>query len=377
MSISTLPPGDVTATPQAGSDAGRWAAFQARDPSADGRFVIGVTSTGIFCRPSCPARHPAPERVRFYETPTEARAAGFRPCLRCHPEGRRVLPADLVLVRAAARLLDESEGPLPLARLARRLAVSPARLEATFLRLTGVTPRQYGDARRLARFKDAVRGGDTVTDALYSAGYGSSSRLYERAHQLLGMTPATYGRGGLGMRLRFATVASPAGLLLVAVTPRGISSVMLGDDPAVLEATLRAEYPRAGITHDPAGLAPWLAEVVAGIDGARPLVELPVDVRATAFQRRVWEALRRIPRGETRSYSEVARSLGHPRAVRAVAHACAVNPVALVVPCHRVVRGDGSLAGYRWGIERKRVLLDRESEQQADTAATAGEQVTG
>jgi len=340
-----------------------WARVVARDASADGRFVFGVASTGIFCRPGCPARRPHRINVRFYHSPLEARRAGFRPCRRCHPEGEPVASRDLDLVRRACALLIDPDGPTTHAALAARLEVGPGRLVQTFRRLTGLTPRQYADALRVERFKRTVRDGGSVTDALYDAGYGSSSRLYERASDLLGMTPATYGRGGQGMRIGFGLADSPLGRLLLGVTERGICAVRLGEDDASLEAGLREEYPRAEIVHERALLAPWLAEVVAGLDGARQIEALAVDIRATAFQRRVWQALRRIPAGETRSYSQIARSIGQPTAVRAVARACATNPVALVVPCHRAIRDDGSLAGYRWGIERKELLIARESDR--------------
>jgi AraC family transcriptional regulator of adaptative response/methylated-DNA-[protein]-cysteine methyltransferase len=340
-----------------------WATVVARDASADGRFVFGVTTTGIFCRPGCPARRPQRVNVRFYHSPLEARRAGFRPCRRCHPEGEPVDSRDLELVRRACALLVDPDGPATHAALAARLGVGPGRLVHTFSRLTGLTPRQYADSLRVERFKRTVREGGSVTDALYDAGYGSSSRLYERASDLLGMTPATYGRGGQGMRISFGMADAPLGRLLLGVTERGICAVRLGEDDASLEAGLRAEYPRAEIVHERAVLAPWLAEVLAGLDGARQIEALPVDIRATAFQRRVWQALRRIPPGETRSYSQIARSIGQPTAVRAVARACATNPVALVVPCHRAIRDDGSLAGYRWGIERKELLIARETDR--------------
>jgi AraC family transcriptional regulator of adaptative response/methylated-DNA-[protein]-cysteine methyltransferase len=342
-----------------------WQAVVARDRASDGAFVFGVRSTGIFCRPSCSARRPHRDRVSFYRDPGAAREAGFRPCLRCHPEGEPITLSELELVRRASRYLDDEPVPVPAAELARELGTTSARLERTFRRLTGVTPREYGDAVRVERFKRSVRASGSVTDALYDAGYGSSSRLYERSDALLGMTPAAYGRGGAGTQIRFAIIASPAGRLLVAITDRGISSIALGDDDTDLERELRAEFPLADLERDQAGLAPWLAEVVAGLDGARPLEGLPVDVRGTAFQRRVWQALRRIPAGETRSYTAVAREIGAPRAVRAVASACARNPVPLVVPCHRVVREDGTLGGYRYGLDRKRLLLSRENEREA------------
>jgi AraC family transcriptional regulator, regulatory protein of adaptative response / methylated-DNA-[protein]-cysteine methyltransferase len=362
--IRTAKPAPVIPSIELDPDA-CWQAVVARDRASDGAFIFAVQSTGIFCRPSCSARRPRRDRVSFHRDPGAARAAGFRPCLRCHPEGEPITTAELELVRRASQYLEDEPTPIPAAELAREVGTSSGRLERTFRRLTGVSPREYGDAVRVERFKRSVRASGSVTDALYDAGYGSSSRLYERSDALLGMTPAAYGRGGAGTHIRFATLASPAGRLLVAVTDRGISSIALGDDDADLEMELRSEFPLAELRRDQAGLAPWLAEVVAGLDGARPLEGLPVDVRGTAFQRRVWQALRRIPAGETRSYTAVARQIGAPRAVRAVASACARNPVPLAVPCHRVVREDGTLGGYRYGLELKRLLLSRESERLA------------
>lgn len=336
-----------------------WQAVLNRDPQFDGRFVFAVRSTRIYCRPSCPARRPRREQVAFFPVPEAAERAGFRPCRRCRP--RTAAHPQAELVQRACRLIEAGlEEPLTLARLGRELGLSPHHVQRTFKRVLGITPRQYADACRLSLLKARLAKGDDVTTALYAAGYGSSSRLYERAPAQLGMTPATYRRGGQGMRIGYVTVASSLGRLLIAATARGLCAVSLGDTDGLLEAALAQEYPNAEIRRDRNGLSRWVNLLLAHLRGRQPRLDLPVDVQATAFKRQVWEALRRIPYGETRSYSEVARALGRPGAARAVARACATNPVSLVIPCHRVVREDGSLGGYRWGLERKHALLAQE-----------------
>ena len=334
-----------------------WTAVLARDAGRDGSFVYAVASTGIYCRPSCPSRRPRRPQVAFFPTPDAAEGAGYRACRRCRP--REAAAGAAAVARACAWIDAHPDEPVSLAALARAVGLSPAHLQRTFRRATGVTPKQYADARRLARLKERLQKGDDVTTALYDAGYGSSSRLYERSDARLGMTPATYRRGGRGMRIRFACADSPAGRLLVAATERGLCAVQLGEDDDALETALRREFPEAEIAADAAGLGALVAAVLARLD-AGPSPALPLDVRATAFEQQVWAALQEIPPGTTRTYGEVAAALGRPGAARAVARACAANPVALVVPCHRVVRGDGGLGGYRWGEERKRRLLARE-----------------
>jgi AraC family transcriptional regulator of adaptative response/methylated-DNA-[protein]-cysteine methyltransferase len=338
------------------NDDPRWSAVAARDRRADGAFVFAVTSTGIYCKPSCPSRRPAPERVRFFDQPDAAEREGFRACRRCRP--RAADPAVAAVARAC-RAIDESDEPLSLDRLAAETGVAATALHRAFKRVMGVTPRQYAEARRVERFKTTVKGGSGVTGALYEAGYGSSSRLYEKSNDRLGMTPDRYRRGGRGMRLAFTTVGSPLGRLLVAATERGISAVTLGDDDGALEAALHEEYPAAEIRRaapdEPLGA--WVEAIVEHLEGSRPHLDLPLDLQATAFQARVWEELRKIPFGETRTYSEVAAAIGRPTAARAVARACATNPTALVTPCHRVVRSGGDPSGYRWGVDRKRALL--------------------
>lgn len=355
-----------------------WEAVQGRDRSADGQFVYAVRSTKVYCRPSCPSRRPTRSQVVFFALPQAAEGRGFRPCLRCQP--RRARSCD-PRVEAVARVCREIESRvdsaeettgLSLAALSSSTNMKPHQLERAFRRLMGISPRQYADSRRMLRLKSDLRKGDNVTTALYEAGFGSSSRLYERAPSHLGMTPATYRQGGAGMRIEYTIVDSPMGRLLAGGTTRGISALYLGESDEQLEASLRKEYPRAELVREAAGgrgLRTWLEKILAHLRGREPNLDLPTDVQATAFQRRVWEELRRIPYGSTRTYSEIARKIGRPSAVRAVARACATNPISVVVPCHRVVREDGKLAGYRWGVERKRTLLEHESAQMAGTGA--------
>ena len=343
--------------------ASRWRAVLARDRRFDGAFVYAVRSTGIYCRPSCASRKPRRAQVAFFPVPEAAERAGFRACRRCHPGAASPADPRIALVRSVCRLIDaRPDVPASLATLSASAATTPHRLLRAFRAVLGVTPRQYRDERRLARFKTQLKERKKVSPALYEAGYGSTSRVYERADAQLGMTPATYGRGGAGTRIAFAVVPCALGRLLVAATARGICRVGIGDDAPALERGLRAEFPAATIARDDDTLRSWVAEITAHLDGRQPHLDLPVDVRATAFQRRVWEALRKIPYGSTRSYSEIARAMGNAKATRAVARACATNPVAIVVPCHRVVRENGDLGGYRWGVERKRAMLKQEAE---------------
>jgi AraC family transcriptional regulator of adaptative response/methylated-DNA-[protein]-cysteine methyltransferase len=346
-----LPPADAA-----------WAAVEARDAGMDGRFVYAVTSTGIYCRPSCPSRRPRRDRVAFFAAPEGAEAAGFRACRRCRP--RSAGPSEAArTVRLVREYLDAHlDETVTLEELGREVGLSPWHLQRTFKQQTGMSPKNYVQARRAERLKARLQEGETVTTATYEAGYGASSRLYEQAGRRLGMTPGTYRRGGAGLDIRYAVVASPLGRLLVAATPRGVCAVTMGDDDRTLEAALRDEYPKARLDRiegEGDDFAAWVEAVVASLDGA-PLT-LPLDLQGTAFQQRVWRALQEIPRGETRTYSEVAAGLGQPTAARAVAQACASNRVALAIPCHRVVRSDGDSGGYRWGAGRKRQILARES----------------
>ncbi|MGD0957250.1 MAG: bifunctional DNA-binding transcriptional regulator/O6-methylguanine-DNA methyltransferase Ada [Candidatus Acidiferrales bacterium] len=361
--------------------AARWRAVQARDRKADGAFVYAVRSTGIYCRPSCPSRKPRREQVVFFPLAEAAEQKGFRACRRCRPRAVQLSNPKIEAVARICREIDariladpsadsDGETRMTLATLSTSAGMSPHQLERAFRSTIGITPKQYADAQRMRRLKSRLKKGDNVTTALYDAGYGSASRLYERAPSHLGMTPAEYRRGGAGMRIHYTVVASPLGRLLVGATCRGISALYLGEsDDALLEALCR-EYPRAELLSDERdregsiskGLRGWIEKILAHLRGQEPHLDLPTDVQATAFQRRVWEELRRIPYGATRTYTEVARSIGRPAAVRAVARACATNPVSVVVPCHRVVREDGDLAGYRWGMSRKRALLEKEAE---------------
>jgi len=335
-----------------------WQATLARDSRADGTFVLAVRSTQIYCRPSCPARRPLRRNVIFFRSGEEAERQGYRPCLRCRPN--EVSGSVALVQRAARHLADSNEESVRLGTVAAALGTTQARLRRAFLRVTGLKPRELAEALRLKRFKALLRSGRSITDALYETGYGSSSRIYERSNAQLGMTPATYRKGGLGMKIGYTVAKSPLGKVLVAATERGISAVYLGESENALVAELRKEYPRAEIAPAPNSFRRWVGEIAQRIEGKQPCLELPLDLQATAFQRRVWQELQSIPRGRTRTYLQVARSLGQPKAVRAVARACATNPVSIVVPCHRVIRQDGNLAGYRWGLSRKEQLLAQE-----------------
>ena len=342
----------------------RWDAVLEHDRRADGLFVYGVRSTGVYCRPSCPSRRPRRDRVAFFDTPAAARDAGFRACLRCAPDAAAAIADPWVeKIRRACVYLSNVEGHPALATLAARLGGSPYHLQRNFKRLVGVTPREYAEACRLGKVKRTLREPGDITDAMLDAGYGSSSRFYERAAPKLGMAPSVYKRGGAGMQIQYTIVDSPNGALgrlLVAATSRGVCAVAMGSSDAELARGLSREYPAATVTADAGALARWANAIVAHLAGREPRLDLPLDVQATAFQWQVWQALAAIPYGETRTYSEVAASIGRPRAVRAVARACATNPVALAVPCHRVVPKAGDTGGYRWGPGRKRALLARE-----------------
>lgn len=344
------------------TDEVKWRAVEARDARLDGAFVYAVQTTGVYCRPSCPSRRPRRERVAFFSGPEAAETAGFRACRRCEP-GKPTTARDELVERARQWIEDHADETVRLADLGRELGVSPYHLQRTFKRALGFTPRQYAEARRLASLKARLRAGEEVTSALHGAGYGSSSRLYEHAHARLGMTPSTYRRGGKGVLVKYTIVDCPLGRLIVGATERGICAVGLSSSDQDLEAFIRAELPAAQIDRDDAALSPLAQALLAHLEGGRAELDLPTDAQGTTYQRKVWDALRMIPYGETRTYSDVAAALGEPRAMRAVARACAANPLAVVVPCHRVLRKDGHLGGYRWGLERKAALLEREEEQ--------------
>src|SRR5579863_290004 len=342
-----------------------WQAFMERDSRADGTFFVAVRSTGIYCKPSCPSRRPKRENVVFFALPEAAEQAGYRACKRCHPRETAQADSQVELAQSICRYIEQHLGSvLSLAELSKQVNMSPFHLQRIFKRVMGISPRQYAEAYRLGQFKAQLKEGETVTEALYEVGYSSSSRLYERAPGQLGMTPTTYRRGGVGMRIGYTIVDSSLGRLLVAATEKGVCSVCIGDDDAALEKTFQKEYHGADIRRDTNGapLHTWVELLVQHLNGQQPHLDLPLDVQATAFQWRVWQALQAIPYGETRSYSQVAQAIGRPAAARAVANACASNPVAIAVPCHRVVREDGKMGGYRWGEERKQHLLQKEAE---------------
>src|SRR5438094_5955173 len=341
----------------------RWQSVVTRDRGADGVFVYAVSSTGVYCRPSCPSRRARRDRVTFFETPTEAQRAGFRACRRCHPDAIASADPWIDKIRRACVYLANVDGHPSLATLAARLGGSPYHVQRNFKRLVGVTPREYADAIRLRKVQTRLRRGDEVTGAMLDAGYGSSSRFYERAAPKLGMPPSVYRRGGAGMKINYAIVDSPLGRLLVGATARGVCAIAMGSSDADLAAGLSREYPAATIDRDAGALGTWTNRVLAHVEGRQPRLDLPLDVQATAFQWQVWQALAAIPYGETRTYGEIAKTIGRPRAVRAVARACATNPVALAIPCHRVVSTGGGASWYRWGANRKKALLARERDR--------------
>jgi len=347
-------------------DDGRWAAVLAREPAADGAFRYAVKTTGIYCRPTCTARRPRRGNVVFFASAADAEAAGFRPCRRCRPEA--AAPDQLLVerVRTACRLIEAAietgDEPPSLSTLAAAAGLGPHHFHRLFKLALGVTPRAYAAAHRANRLRTGLPEAATVTAACYDAGYGSSGRLYAEAPGTLGMTPTAYRAGGAGAEIRFAVGESSLGAILVAATRRGVCAILLGDDPDALVRELQERFAKATLVGADAGFEETVAKAVGLVEApATAAAGLPLDILGTAFQRRVWEALRAIPAGETRSYTMVASSLGVPGAVRAVARACAANPLAVAIPCHRVVRLDGDLAGYRWGIERKRTLLAREA----------------
>jgi len=351
---------EVKATYPNPSEGRRWQAVIDRDSALDGSFVFAVASTGVFCRPSCPARHPRRENVRFFDHAMAAEQAGYRACLRCRPKAVDGNPQS-ALVRQVCRYIERHiEDRLTLGGLARAFRRSPFHLQRTFKAVLGVSPRAYIDACRLRQVKQNLQAGHDVTTALYAAGYGSSSRLYERTASQLGMTPEKYRRGAIAAVVRYTISPSPLGRMLIAATEKGICAIQFADSDATLQQGLMREFPFAARRRDDAALAEWKASMEKLISGQEAHPHLPLDIRATAFQRRVWECLQKIPRGETKSYSAIAKKIGMPKAARAVARACASNPVAVAIPCHRVVREDGESGGYRWGMERKERLLQLE-----------------
>jgi AraC family transcriptional regulator of adaptative response/methylated-DNA-[protein]-cysteine methyltransferase len=339
----------------------RWAQVAARDPAADGRFLYAVRTTGIYCRPSCAARTPRPENVAFFSTAAEAQRAGFRPCKRCKPDELSPADPNVARVEALCRFIERAEALPPLDELARRSGLSKFHLHRVFKRITGLTPRAFAAAHRARRMRQELGRAETVTAAIYEAGYNSHGRFYAEADNLLGMTPRRYRAGGADIEIRFAVGECSLGSILVARSERGVCAILLGDDPDALVRDLQDRFPRARLVGGDAKFEAVVAKVVGFVEAPALGLELPLDVRGTAFQQRVWNALRAIPPGTTATYAEIARRIGAPSAIRAVGRACADNALAVAIPCHRVVRTDGGLAGYRWGVERKRTLLTREA----------------
>lgn len=340
----------------------RWQSVVARDARADGRFVYAVRTTGVYCRPSCPSRTARPENVRFYDTPAEAAAAGFRPCRRCNPAGPSPAEANAALMAEACRLIEAADDMPRLDDIAVQIGLSPHYFHRQFKAATGLTPRQWAAAQRSRKVRvELADPATSVTGAIYGAGFNSNSRFYERSNAVLGMTPTDYRSGGRNAEIRFAIAESALGAILVAESDKGICAIALGDDPEVLVHELQDRFPRAHLIGGDSAFETRVAEVVGFVEAPGVGLNLPLDIQGTAFQERVWQALRQIPPGQTASYADIARRIGAPKAVRAVAQACGANRLAVAIPCHRVVRTDGALSGYRWGVERKRALLAREA----------------
>lgn len=335
-----------------------WQAMLTRDARYDGAFVSAIASTGIYCRPSCPARKPLRRNVRFFREPAQAEAAGYRPCKRCRPEA--VAHEAEVVARVCRYIEANLDAPLTLSALGEQAGYSPTHLQRVFKRTLGISPRQYAKAARVRRLKAELKQSGRVTDAVYKAGFVSSSTVYSGAGTALGMNPTTYKRGGRGLQITYTIADSGLGRLLVAASLGGIAAVFLSDSDDTLHEAVAREFPQAELSYQVGVFTDWVETIVAQLEGEMPHAELPLDVQATAFQWRVWQELRRIPLGETRTYSDIARAIGQPTAARAVARACATNPAAIVIPCHRVVREDGGMGGYRWGLHVKETLLERE-----------------
>lgn len=339
----------------------RWALIVARDPKADGKFYYSVKTTGVYCRPSCAARLARPENVLFHATREEADQAGFRPCKRCKPDQASLVEQHAAKIAEACRFIMESEEAPSLEQLANHAGLSPYYFHRVFKAITGLTPKEYAAANRAKRMRSTLDGSSTVTEAIYDAGYNSSGRFYETSNQVLGMTPSNYRAGGASTEIRFAVGECSLGSILVARSERGVCAILLGDDPDKLTRDLQNVFPRASLIGGDAKFEQLVSKVVGFVEAPALGLDLPLDVRGTAFQQRVWQALRKIPAGSTASYSDIAKRIGSPKAVRAVAQACGANALAVAIPCHRVVRTDGALSGYRWGVERKRALLERET----------------
>jgi AraC family transcriptional regulator of adaptative response/methylated-DNA-[protein]-cysteine methyltransferase len=340
----------------------RWAFVVARDPKADGTFCYSVDTTGVYCRPSCAARRPKPENVRFHASRQDAERAGFRPCKRCKPNQASLAEQHRSKITAVCRLIENSEETPRLDQLADHAGLSLYHFHRVFKAITGVTPREYVASHRTKRVRSSLGKSNTVTEAIYDAGYNSSGRFYETSNEVLGMTPSNYRAGGTGAEIRFAVGECSLGSILVAASARGVCAILLGDDPDALARDLQDQFPQARLIGGDARFEQLVSKVVGFVEAPALGLALPLDVRGTAFQQRVWQALRKIPAGSTATYTDIAKRIGSPRSVRAVAQACGANVLAVAIPCHRVVRTDGALSGYRWGVERKRTLLEREAQ---------------
>lgn len=343
------------------SDA-RWALVVARDANADGQFYYSVKTTGVYCRPSCTARPARPANVQFHKTREEAEKAGFRPCKRCKPDQPSLLERHTAMIADVCRFIENSESQPSLRELAVRAKLSACYFHRVFKMVTGLTPKAYTAAHQAKQIRHELESSKPVTDAIFDAGYNSNSRFYEKSNQLLGMTPSDYRTGGANTDIRFAVGECSLGSILVAMSDRGVCAIFLGDDPDALVRDLQDRFPRSNLIGGDNEFEQRVAKVVGFVEAPSIGLHLPLDIRGTAFQQRVWQALREIPAGSTASYTDVAKRIGSPQSVRAVASACAANNLAVVIPCHRVVRNDGGLSGYRWGVERKRALLEKEAE---------------
>lgn len=361
--MSAAPAKMPKSKPLSVADDPRWARVIARDKTADGRFWYSVSTTGVYCRPSCPSRTANPENVQLHDSLQSAKATGFRPCRRCNPEGPSLDTENAALVARACRLIEKSEEEPALEAIAKAVGLSPGYFHRVFKAATGLTPKSYASAYRAKKVREGLAAGTSVTEAIYDAGFNSSGRFYEKSTSMLGMTPTQYRAGGLNEEITFAVGQSSLGAILVASSKKGVAAILLGDDPDELVRDLQDRFPKARLIGADRDYEAMAARVIGFVEAPELGLELPLDVRGTAFQQRVWQALRQIPVGATVPYAEIALRIGLPKAVRAVASACAANNLAVAIPCHRVVRNDGSLSGYAWGVERKRTLLDREASQ--------------
>jgi len=368
--MTTMPAKLPKPTTPSAADDPRWARIVARDKTSDGHLWYSVSTTGVYCRPSCPSRLANPKNVQLHDSLESARATGFRPCRRCNPDGPSIESKNVALVAKACRIIEESDEELSLEELADAIGRSPSYFHRVFKAASGLTPKEYAAADRAKKVREGLASGNTVTATIYDAGFSSSGRFYEKSTGMLGMTPSQYRAGGTNEEIKFAVGQTSLGVILVASSKKGVASILLGDDPEELVRNLQDRFPKARLIGADRDYEALVARVVGFVEKPGIGLNLPLDVRGTVFQRRVWQALQEIPVGDTVSYAEIARRIGSPKAVRAVAGACAANNLAVAIPCHRVVRNDGSLSGYAWGVERKRVLLDREASQSTLTAST-------